>query len=388
MAFRRVSPRIVALLSILAVVATLAFRYFRECEPMPKDFSLILKARDLAFQGFNPYEYREGVHGYKYSPAVLVLLKALPQDPCRAWTVFASLSLLLWGAALFLGATYRTYKEVFLLFLGLILSWKGILETLDYGQIEILIFGSVCLGALAVRKNIMLAGMLLGLLPWIKAPWIFLGLPFLMTSIVQGKKRLGQFTSGLLFSFFLFGAAIPSLVFGSDLAYLLSKEWVRTLSQQPAELFVDDHNQGILASFYRISQFFPGSEVWVSGLTMILGGVLLGRLLLFKSVSGLSERPLAWLGPWLVLTQLLNPLSWRWASVFMVAIPFAADSWIHPKTRFLKWIEYGLWGLIAVLFLLQQNPVVQFLGYDHWTSLHSSGLITAYWIVGILLCLF
>jgi hypothetical protein len=135
-------------------------------------------------------------------------------------------------------------------------------------------------------------------------------------------------------------------------------------------------------------RWFSGNELVVA----VIGGILALALVAVMVVRtyGRARRgrgqfiePLRWVGPWLIVTQLLNPLSWRWGSVFVVAIPLATvDSRIWHRV-----VRKVLWGMVVVGWLLQLNPVVQFLGFDHWTYLHGSGLITFFWATLLLLSL-
>jgi hypothetical protein len=80
--------------------------------------------------------------------------------------------------------------------------------------------------------------------------------------------------------------------------------------------------------------------------------------------------------------QLVNPLSWRWGSVYLIGVCFAA---FRPGRRFL-WFRGFIWLGVILLFLLQQNPFVRgIMGVGHWTELHEAGVVTLYWVFLLLL---
>jgi hypothetical protein len=80
--------------------------------------------------------------------------------------------------------------------------------------------------------------------------------------------------------------------------------------------------------------------------------------------------------------QLINPLSWRWGSMLLIGAPFSAESHLRSKNR-------STWFVACVcllLFLVQLNPIVEKLGFGHWTDLHHFGSITIYWLFILILC--
>jgi hypothetical protein len=95
-----------------------------------------------------------------------------------------------------------------------------------------------------------------------------------------------------------------------------------------------------------------------------------------------AQDSFVWISPWLIMGQLINPLSWRWGSVYLIGACFAA---FRPGRRFL-WFRGLLWLAMIGLFLVQQNPFVRgVLHMGHWTDLHEMGVITLYWLVILLL---
>lgn len=381
----------IALLVILVVCGLLYERYparshLFHIQP-PTDFGVYLRAWDRVSQGINPYVLSDP-SPYKYSPGVLALMSFLPAEPAQAWWVFSTFCILGLGVALFVGARYNSWKSIGLLILGVVLAWKGILETLDYGQLEILLLAiAVGAGALRMRAPVV-AGLLAGSLPWFKLPWVLLLLPLILTPIASlsgpGRKprRVRLLISGYFFSWFLWGAAIPAVTFGKERAALLLQSWVEVITQQPGSLYLSDVNQSFWISAHR---WLGGNAHLSIALVCVSGGLLLGSLTARLLKVSPNREVFGWLSPWLILTQLLNPLSWRWGSVFVIGVPFAISGMTATVGRTVARNILLVIGI--VLFLVQLNPVVKAFGYGHWSDFHGYGVLTAYWLVLLMLCL-
>ncbi len=354
---------------------------------LPGDFAVYVKAWEWCKAGQNPYmlELRH-LSPFKYSPGVLWLIGKLPENPSHAWFFFSTLCIASLMGALVTGASYRSWRRVGLLLVGFFLSWKGILETLDYGQLELLILGVAVGAAALVRRYPVYAGFLAGTLPWFKLPWVVLGWPLLLAC--RDKKRR-MMISGYLLAYFIWGAAIPSLAFGPERAKILFQTWIEVLRNQPHELYFSDINQSVWVTLERWMGSRPELAI---GLGCVLMGWVLVRLsvrvkecLKFQYARGVFS----WVAPWLILIQLLNPLSWRWGSALIVGVPFAfswpSEGW--GGRGIATFYRLILLVIVAILWLLQLNPVVQSLGFHHWSELHSYGVVTGYWVALLLLCL-
>jgi hypothetical protein len=188
--------------------------------------------------------------------------------------------------------------------------------------------------------------------------------------------------SGYFFSWFVWGVAIPTFVFGTDRTMVLTREWLEILRSQPAALYWSDMNQSAWMSVLR---WIGGNPLIGLGVVSLLGGYLMGCLTTRNLKSTPGRDVFSWLSPWLILTQLLNPLAWRWGSVFLVGIPFAVAGLSVSREKNIA--RTLLMGGVGVLWLLQLNPVVQRLGYHHWSEMHQYGLLTAYWFILLVLCL-
>jgi hypothetical protein len=290
----------------------------------------------------------------------------LPDDPLRAWLVFGGMSLFFWILVILLLARFKTWGDFLKLFLGLLLSWKGVLETFDYGQMEFVIWLLAVSGARLFFVSRFWSGIFLGFLPAFKLPWAILAVPFL---IQEGAL---VFFRGYLIAWVLWLGVIPLSIFGFDLALRLTQAWMGILRVQPHELYLSNINQSFLGVGLRVFHSM-GTQGYVLALasTLIISGGVLG-LMIRRTQSAHLRNPTGWL----IFTQLVNPLAWRWGSVFALGTPFSVQV-IRP----IRWQTWSLWVCLAVLWALQQSPVVQFLGFSHWTDLHSYSLITLYWLV-------
>jgi hypothetical protein len=355
--------------------------------PVPGDFSVYVQAWQRISAGATPYVSSDP-SPYKYAPGVLALMGLLPKtSPGAAWFVFGTLSILALGLSLLLGALYRSWWQVLALALGLALAWKGILETLDYGQMELIILGMAVLSTVLLRRASFLSGVLAGTLPWIKMPWGLLGLPLVVILLARKQGKLAPFFSGYFAACFAWGAAVPAVLFGSERAMHLSQQWVALLRGQPESLYFSNINQSLWVSVIRWLGPDP-SLTWILGalgIACVALGLILGRMI--QKTRMRSAQPqfsaLAAIGPWLLFVQLLNPLSWRWGSVLAIGIPFAAINSQGAEIRRGP-LRVAVWGAVIALWLLQLNPVVQAMGWHHWTELHSWGEVTLYWL-GLLL---
>ncbi|MEK7691907.1 MAG: glycosyltransferase family 87 protein [Bdellovibrionota bacterium] len=343
----------------------------------PTDFGVYMRAWQRVNLGENPYVLTDG-SPYKYAPGALALFKVMPDKLGNAWFVFGTLSIFALGLALTVGVRYVAWRNVLWVIFGLIFAWKGILETLDYGQLELLIVGVATVGAALLPHTPFTAGLLIGTLPWFKLPWLALALPFLLVVIRRDQKGLSRFVSGYMVACFLWAAAIPSWLFGSERALYLSQQWFSVLRAQPKELYYSDINQSLWVSVTRWMGSGSLAELCLAlGLGAMGLGILIGWLMARPSRTPTWQGALPWMSPWLILIQLLNPLSWRWGSVFLVGVPLAVFGGIR-RTPVASAV---LFFLICIFWLIQQNPFVRALGFHHWTELHQYGVITAYWLL-------
>ena len=117
---------------LLFVSLILFFRHsqdlFSDHGKIPTDFQVYVLAVERMRMGINPYIPTD-INPYKYSPGALTAFLLLPAQESAAWIVFKFLSLAIWIVTLLIGVTLNTWRQGALLLLGLVLSWKGLLET-------------------------------------------------------------------------------------------------------------------------------------------------------------------------------------------------------------------------------------------------------------------
>ena len=130
---------------------------------------------------------------FKYSPGALALVQFLPHDPERAWQLFGGASIALLTGVLLFCVRYPDLRSVGRLVLGLVLAWKGTLETMDYGQLELWLVGLAAAAAATFETAPVFSGLLLGLLPGFKLPWALLFLPFALAARTEHRKRAHRF---------------------------------------------------------------------------------------------------------------------------------------------------------------------------------------------------
>jgi hypothetical protein len=345
----------------------------------PTDFAGYLKAWMTARAGGDPY-IRVDLSSCQYAPGILALAQLLPKSPDKAWFIYSAILVGSMGVGLLAGARYRSWKSIAWLTVGLGLSWKGILESLDFGQPELLIFALAIFAAAILRRFPIFSGFLAGTLPWFRLPWALLFLPLILRlSRISLKKRGRLFVSGYYFSWFIWGAAIPSLVFGPERAQVLSHSWLEVLKSQLHGLYFSDINQSL---WVFGSRWVGGGYPLTFGFAAIFLGLLLGFLVTRVS-RGRGDEVWSWISPWLILVQLIYPLSWRWGSACLIGVPFAIAT-----SRFRNRGFQVIVGLAVLGFwLIQMNPVVKALGYSHWSDLHGYSLVTFYWLGLLLLSL-
>jgi hypothetical protein len=354
-----------------------------ETMKVPEVFRIYSELWAKLESGGNPYVL-SGYSSFNFSPAFLAFISALPKSPQDAWFWFSLLSISLFSVSLFTGARYRSWKDVVFLLAGVALSWRGVLEALQFGQVELILFFILITASSLFSRWPFFTGCLLGLLPWIKAPYGLLMIPFILAANrreVFGDPRptlprLKLLFSGIVFSSVFWGAAVPSMMFGPDRALALSIDWAKMMKLQPTQFFSVGPNQSLWIAVDRWFNLRGPAEF---GVGAILGGWLLGVLLMRRPSSPAAQDSFIWITPWLILNQLLNPLAWRWGSVFLVGSFFSAS---RPNRPTLGFVRVLLWLTIFVLFLLQQNFFVRpWLGLQTWTELHDLGTVTLYWLL-------
>lgn len=358
---------------------------------VPQDFSVYIKAVQLVSSGTTPYNPADFLT-YKYSPGALALFYLLPTDPIQAWLVLKFFYVLFWVVGIGIatvgvggaGIQRRVWSrlELLKLFIGILLSWKGTIEALDFGQFEFVLLFGAFLSAILLPRRPILSGLLSGSLCWFKLPWGLMMIPVLIVAAQSGRRQLSKALTGIFFAAVLWGGVLPLLLFGPARVQQFSADWIDVLRTQPSYLyFKENANQSLWATVSRMVGGEFSGFVLVAALFAFVGILAIVVCKTWREAQG--EHPLAWISRWLLLTLLVNPLSWRWGSLLTVGVPFVLTrEKVSQAPKF-----YGiLFCFIVLLILFQQNPFVKFFGVSHWTFFHDYGLITFYWLALLLAC--
>jgi hypothetical protein len=316
-----------AVLIIFGVSTLLFFKYPGSPSTLekgpPSDFQIVLNAVQVISSphSANNNPYQAGIHQnaeenpYKFSPGVLAMSSLLLplqgiDTPRDAWFGYGVLSICIFALLMIFGLRYPHWRSIVLLVLGLIASWKGLVECIDTGQVEISIFGIATLAALTLLRVPLFSGFVLAYLPWIKLPWLFLLIPFLVAVSRKNPtetpkpplRRLKHFFSGFVLGSVFWGAAVPAIAYGPDRALLLSQQWFKVLKTQPWTLFYLKANQSLWMLPMR---WWPSNPEAAFALAALMVAVLLALLMRRRPISPAGHEPLVWLTPWLIFTQLI-----------------------------------------------------------------------------------
>jgi hypothetical protein len=346
---------------------------------IPQDFGAYLKAVRLALEGRSIYDPNDYLT-YKYSPGALAPFFLLPSNPIQAWLVAKFFYLSMWVTGLGLSLRISSWRQAGLLALGVILSWKGILETLDYGQTEFIFLFLALLMSWLFPRSPFASGVVAGSIPWFKLPWGLLMLPLALAASRLGARTFRKVILGILAAVILWGLFLPMICFGWHGVALLYWDWSVVLRSQPASLYSDLTNSSLWALAVRL---MGDSRLILARVTASVAALgLIAGFSVHQYRRGFRLPPVRWTAQWMLLALLVNPLSWRWASMVTVAVPLSLDwsAWKKaPKTRATM--------ILAVFFiwLLQQNPVARALGWHHWTDINQYGLITFQWLALLIL---
>jgi hypothetical protein len=327
--------KILAGLALFGVGLSLFYRHWEGRGTPPQDFRVFHRAQLEAAQGGEIYRPTDPLP-FKNAPGALEIFRLLPDEPVTAWLLFKALSLAVALSALFPLFRFERRRELALLGLGLLLSWRGLIETLDYGQLELLGMGVVLWAAWVHSRGqfAVAVGVLLAFLPLFKPAWGLLWAYFLLTAAGTRRVRLGL---GLGLGSLLGWVFLPLVAEGPERALALTRAWFVQLGAQPGSFFSgeDAFNQNL---FIACARWFGPVWAW------IVGGVFtsLGAWALYR------RRALSWreqIGPWLIFMQLLNPLAWRWGSVFLLALPPALARDRVAPTTFASWVVFAALAL-------------------------------------------
>lgn len=365
-------PRLVGFSVLVFSAALLVQRYFvAPIRVLPTDFAVTLRAWERVQAGRDPYVLSD-FSPYQFVPGTLGFISVLPSDPMKAWFFYIAVSLVAFLISVILGTRlyrFSNWTQVIQLVVGLALAWRGIVESLDHGQSELIALAVIVVAARLFKGWPLASGFLLGLLPILRLSWLLLFFPFVLralasTDVPYSKNRFfRRLSSGYFIACFYWAAAVPSLMFGPERAKALSQSWLRVISAQSSDVYLAHANQSLYA--FATRYLAPhGSKFMAMAWTFILIGLILGYLIKRTRTADLKAPVLSWISPWLLFTQLCNPFAMKWASVFAIGSAFGARS---------RW----LWIVVAVLWLMQQGV------WD--VPFAASGVVTAYWLALVFL---
>jgi len=341
---RRSRLLLAAVLAVLAAYLAARFGvawYLNPGSRMPGDFEVYWRAAERLVSQESIYVPADA-SPYKYSLAfaeafrfTFFLLEAR-----LAAAVWMTLSVLGFFGVLYvyvrrlLPLARSPLYAVGALFASIALSWSGILETLNYGQVDLLLvagaMGAVATSSVAARAAIWAAILA------VKPHW---GMVFLAVSIGGGARE------------FLKLSAAAALVYLAPIAWLGPSgwagslaEWVTCLRVQQDAAFMTSHlNLSLAAVLSRITGWTEGVGT-LSAIGIGLDLVGLGWLLALRLRQGESLRfKLVALAFGLTGYLLFSPLSWRWF-VFLwcpIVVTYAS---LGPR-------ELGLTAWAALAFL-------------------------------------
>jgi hypothetical protein len=260
--------------------------------------------------------------------------------------------------------------------LGIFLSWRGFLETLSYGQVDLLLgAGLLWITSSTIdsrkegaRGSAIFRVFLWALLLTVKPHMALILLP---ACLAFGWKECLRVLALTLVMYLL-----PTLWIGTDSMITLFREWIACLREQQGVAFMTGNiNQAVGAVLARLSD-----QLESVGLLGALG------ILIYASVFGILALPnirhslckeqstevkLCWMTYGISGYLLFSPLSWRWF-VFLWVPVVAIISYLEEQSIKLL----SAWALLAVLtngaiaYLLGLSAAdrVSFFGLYMWAS--------------------
>ncbi len=367
---------------LLSLRVTLTF--FEHSTYVPTDFRTYWLTSERLTQGASLYVPSDS-SPYKYSPAFAMLFRGsffvLPQPlAIYLWSIL-SIALYLSGLALLVHRTLRDSKptlfSIAVFSLSMALSWRGILETLAYGQIDLIVGGVflvLSIGALRPSQRSYTQGIANALL------WTFLllvkpqlGLSFPAFAWILGLRFVIQVTG-----FTVLAYSIPFIVLGPSKGWNQLLEWIHCLQIQQTPAFIAGSlNQSLAATLARTFQSLE-SVGWMTtaGCFMHLGIFLVYVLQSInhrkrKQGAFSTEDRFILLGWGLGGYLLFSPLSWRWFNLFWPPLVLFLVSAGRGRVAAISWAILGVlsWGGLWRLLSIDTHDFVSLSGFQTWANL-------------------
>ncbi len=382
----RTSAHAVVLSLFFAGVAlTLSIRfgpvwYLEPASRIPGDFHVYWVAAERLSAGQVLYQPTDS-SPFKYSPTFAYLLRGsffLLEQKLAAALWMAMSVLAYFGALIALGRRLVVRASnpgqlVSAVIVATAFSWHGLLETLSYGQIDLVLGALLVLispGPIGHSAHRSRPGQILRALLWagvlmVKPPLALVLIPACLAMGWREGMRAAIATAVVLL--------IPALWLGPGaLAELFGQWWTCLSVQQDAAFMTSNINQSFAAVLARL---MVRQEEF--GALSVLGVATYGALTL---LLGLRLRPLSGRSPEVRLGLLafglcgylvFSPLSWRWGVFLWIPVVAIAAVLQRLPWKLLPWlaIAFVSTGLVASWIGLGVNNQVSFLGLLCWASL-------------------
>ncbi len=362
--------------------------FLNDSSRIPKDFFVYWVTSQRLETGESIYQVSDG-SPFKYAPIFAYFFRytffLLNQKLAAGIWMTGSLIFFLlswhhWIQFLYSKIIPRNDPRPFIFTLiGVAIGWKGFLETVSYGQIDLFLLGA-CLLAFSPSDKLKVGfrTLLVGAILSIKPQLAILGLPFLM---IFGLKQtlLAAITTFIFYS-------LPFLFLDFSETTTLFQSWVVVLQKQSSEVLSNHINQNIGAVAARITGNVSSAGHFIYGGLGILAIFYL--FLLFKHLNKISwtsnrasqkKEVFFWISFGLSSYLVFNPLSWRWLTFLWV--PLLVFLWLNVESRKLKHciILSIFWGFLIKF----QDPLNKITGVDDATSFLGLFLVPSmiFWLI-------
>ncbi|OFZ20118.1 MAG: hypothetical protein A2X94_09410 [Bdellovibrionales bacterium GWB1_55_8] len=371
-------------LSLLGFYLALRFGplwYLKADARVPGDFNVYWIAAERLSQGQRIY-WSTDESPFKYSPTYLYLFRYsfFFLEHRLAAALWTTLSLITYfGALLRLGGrllikTDLQRRVLAALCVGVALSWQGFLETLSYGQVDLLLGAGILwitASTLDDSRRGTSRSSLFRVLLW---ALILIVKPHMLLILLPACFAFGWRECLSVLSATALMYVVPALWIGPTALLDLFREWFLCLREQQDYIFmIGNINQSMGAVTARLSGQLSAVGTFNTlfvGLYLVLSATLF-VLRRNRFGDGSKEEKLCWLAYGVSGYLLVSPLSWRWF-VFLWVPLVAIMTYVDKKTL----TPLLAWALLAVLTKKGVSPLlgvnfpdwVSFVGLYMWAS--------------------
>ncbi|RZA08165.1 MAG: DUF2029 domain-containing protein [Proteobacteria bacterium] len=291
---------------------------------IPQDWHVYWAAAERLIAGENIYQPQDALP-FKYSPTFAYFFRysffLLPEKMAAAlWmllSVFSFFGALAYASSTLLPFVKNPRRYCYFLIVAIILAWKGVLETLSFGQIDLFILAAyLVIGGSAWSPHHAKSGhRALRICLWVailtaKPHFLFVwGITLFISPIVEAM----MLAVAVLASY-----ALPILWLGPASLNLQFRQWWNCLvEQQDASFMITNFNQSLSATMGRLAERADLVKHLGLGLLAAFGLFLLwlfSRLPRRALIAGIASQRarLLWWGFGLSSFLVFSPLSWRW----------------------------------------------------------------------------